>query len=213
MGLMKTLSQSSKELKDILDRLTALESGETFVTKETFDSLNASVNSLDTKLNNLSIESKSKITKTTDRGCKYEFFKTFIKEAVDTVENGNATYVTGTRKRFGDWVVDVNINNSGDNKYLEIYSEIDMGENDEIFLSVFASSTSQNTVLETDNPFKEYDNGLPLYLKGNTLNGASALTFMPDAISARTVLGKIKLPTDNARTYYNIELTYMKVTY
>ena len=30
MGLMKTLSQSSKELKDILDRLTALESGETF---------------------------------------------------------------------------------------------------------------------------------------------------------------------------------------
>ena len=27
MGLMKTLSQSSKELKDILDRLTALESG------------------------------------------------------------------------------------------------------------------------------------------------------------------------------------------
>ena len=28
MGLMKTLSQSSKELKDILDRLTALESGE-----------------------------------------------------------------------------------------------------------------------------------------------------------------------------------------
>ena len=28
MGLMKVLSQSSKELKDILDRLTALESGE-----------------------------------------------------------------------------------------------------------------------------------------------------------------------------------------
>ena len=39
MGLMKTLSQSSKELKDILDRLTALESGETFVTKEMFNSL------------------------------------------------------------------------------------------------------------------------------------------------------------------------------
>lgn len=34
MGLMKTLSQSSKELKDILDRLTALESGDTFVTKD-----------------------------------------------------------------------------------------------------------------------------------------------------------------------------------
>ena len=30
MGLMKVLSQSSKELKDILDRLTALESGDTF---------------------------------------------------------------------------------------------------------------------------------------------------------------------------------------
>ena len=40
MGLMKTLSQSSKELKDILDRLKVLESGETFVTKEMFDSLN-----------------------------------------------------------------------------------------------------------------------------------------------------------------------------
>ena len=39
MGLMKTLSQSSKELKDILDRLTALESGETFVTKEMFESI------------------------------------------------------------------------------------------------------------------------------------------------------------------------------
>lgn len=46
MGLMKTLSQSSKELKDILDRLTALESGETFVTKNTFDSLNAKVDNL-----------------------------------------------------------------------------------------------------------------------------------------------------------------------
>ena len=40
MGLMKTLSQSSKELKDILDRLTALESGKTFVTKPMFDFLN-----------------------------------------------------------------------------------------------------------------------------------------------------------------------------
>ena len=46
MGLMKTLSLSSKELKDILDRLTALESGETFVTKETFESLNAKVDNL-----------------------------------------------------------------------------------------------------------------------------------------------------------------------
>ena len=43
MGLMKTLSQSSKELKDILDRLAALESGETFVTKERFDLLNQKV--------------------------------------------------------------------------------------------------------------------------------------------------------------------------
>ena len=34
MGLMKVLSQSSKELRDILDRLTALESGDTFVTKD-----------------------------------------------------------------------------------------------------------------------------------------------------------------------------------
>ena len=45
MGLMKTLSQSSKELKDILDRLTALESGETFVTKEMFESLKNADNS------------------------------------------------------------------------------------------------------------------------------------------------------------------------
>ena len=40
MGFMKTLSQSSKELKDILDRLKALESGKTFVTKPMFDFLN-----------------------------------------------------------------------------------------------------------------------------------------------------------------------------
>ena len=39
MGLIKTMSQSSAELKSILDRLTALESGETFVTKEMFESL------------------------------------------------------------------------------------------------------------------------------------------------------------------------------
>lgn len=34
MGLMKTLYQSSEELKNILDRLNALESGDTFVTKD-----------------------------------------------------------------------------------------------------------------------------------------------------------------------------------
>ena len=45
MGLMKTLSQSSKELKDILDRLTALESGETFVTTQMFESLKNADNS------------------------------------------------------------------------------------------------------------------------------------------------------------------------
>ena len=43
MGLMKTLALSSKELKSILDRLTALESGDTFVTKQMFDSLSQSV--------------------------------------------------------------------------------------------------------------------------------------------------------------------------
>lgn len=58
MGLMKTLSQSSKELKDILDRLAALESGETFVTKETFNSLNQTVESIDAGMNNIfSVES------------------------------------------------------------------------------------------------------------------------------------------------------------
>ena len=45
MGLIKTMSQSSAELKSILDRLTALESGETFVTKDTFDSLKNADNS------------------------------------------------------------------------------------------------------------------------------------------------------------------------
>ena len=45
MGLMKTLYQSSEELKNILDRLTALESGETFVTKEMFESLKNADNS------------------------------------------------------------------------------------------------------------------------------------------------------------------------
>ena len=45
MGLIKTMSQSSAELKDILDRLTALESGETFVTKEMFESLKNADNS------------------------------------------------------------------------------------------------------------------------------------------------------------------------
>ena len=53
MGLMKTLSQSSKELKAILDRLTALESGDTFVTKEMFDSLNQTVTTINTDVTNI----------------------------------------------------------------------------------------------------------------------------------------------------------------
>ena len=53
MGLMKTLSLSSKELKDILDRLTALESGETFVTKEMFESLNQTVTTINTDVTNI----------------------------------------------------------------------------------------------------------------------------------------------------------------
>ena len=56
MGLIKTMSQSSAELKNILDRLTALESGETFVTKETFDSLNQKVTSINSNLGNLSTD-------------------------------------------------------------------------------------------------------------------------------------------------------------
>lgn len=50
MGLMKTLSQSSKELKDILDRLTALESGKTFVPKARFDLLEERVDDIEAKL-------------------------------------------------------------------------------------------------------------------------------------------------------------------
>lgn len=53
MGLMKTLSQSSKELKDILDRLTALESGETFVTTQMFNSLNQTVTTINTDVTNI----------------------------------------------------------------------------------------------------------------------------------------------------------------
>ena len=53
MGLIKTMSQSSAELKDILDRLTALESGETFVTKETFNSLNQTVTTINTDVTNI----------------------------------------------------------------------------------------------------------------------------------------------------------------
>lgn len=53
MGFMKTLCQSSKELKDILDRLTALESGETFVTKEAFNSLNQTVTTINTDVTNI----------------------------------------------------------------------------------------------------------------------------------------------------------------
>ena len=53
MGLMKTLSLSSKELKDILDRLAALESGETFVTKQMFDSLNQKVTTINTDVTNI----------------------------------------------------------------------------------------------------------------------------------------------------------------
>ena len=50
MGLMKTLCQSSKELKDILDRLKALESGKTFVTKARFDLLEERVNDIDANM-------------------------------------------------------------------------------------------------------------------------------------------------------------------
>ena len=53
MGLMKTLSLSSKELKDILDRLKALESGETFATKEMFESLNQTVTTINTDVTNI----------------------------------------------------------------------------------------------------------------------------------------------------------------
>lgn len=53
MGLIKTLSQSSKELKSILDRLTALESGETFITKQMFDSLNQTVTNINEDVTNI----------------------------------------------------------------------------------------------------------------------------------------------------------------
>ena len=53
MGFMKTLALSSKELKSILDRLTALESGETFATKEMFESLNQTVTTINTDVTNI----------------------------------------------------------------------------------------------------------------------------------------------------------------
>lgn len=53
MGLMKTLYQSSEELKNILDRLTALESGETFVTTQMFESLNQTVTTINTDVTNI----------------------------------------------------------------------------------------------------------------------------------------------------------------
>ena len=53
MGLIKTMSQSSAELKSILDRLTALESGETFATKEEFNSLNQKVTTIDAGMNDI----------------------------------------------------------------------------------------------------------------------------------------------------------------
>lgn len=53
MGLMKTLSLSSNELKSILDRLTALESGETFVTTQMFESLNQTVTTINTDVTNI----------------------------------------------------------------------------------------------------------------------------------------------------------------
>lgn len=57
MGLIKTMSESSAELKSILDRLTALESGETFATKEMFDSLKNANNSDNIMLSNYPIGS------------------------------------------------------------------------------------------------------------------------------------------------------------
>ena len=53
MGLIKTMSQSSAELKNILDRLTALESGETFVTTQMFESLNQMVTTINTDVTNI----------------------------------------------------------------------------------------------------------------------------------------------------------------
>ena len=53
MGLIKTMSQSSAELKNILDRLTALESGETFVTTQMFESLNQTVTTINTDVTNI----------------------------------------------------------------------------------------------------------------------------------------------------------------
>ena len=53
MGLIKTMSQSSAELKNILDRLTALESGETFVTTQMFESLNQTVTTISTDVTNI----------------------------------------------------------------------------------------------------------------------------------------------------------------
>ena len=207
MGLIKTMSQSSAELKDILDRLTALESGETFVTTQMFNSLNQTVT-------NLSTDVETEIAKIEpNSNWELEFFKTCIRYGVNTQLNADASYVSGSRVRFGDWAVDVRINNSGTDKYLEIYTEIDMGENDEIFLSVFSNSTSQNTEFSPlDNPFKEYS-GSPIYLKGNTLNGATALAFVAESPTVGTVLGKIKLPNEVGTTYYTIMFDYIKVTF
>ena len=63
MGLIKTMSQSSAELKDILDRLTALESGETFATKEMFESLKEGMNDIFSCRVNIANESNIAIDK------------------------------------------------------------------------------------------------------------------------------------------------------
>lgn len=53
MGLMKTMAQSSAELKAILDRLEKLESGESFVTNEQFTAMSETVNNMNTTIQNI----------------------------------------------------------------------------------------------------------------------------------------------------------------
>lgn len=132
--------------------------------------------------------------------------------SVKLTYNGNAQKESGCIQ--GDSVLRYEIDNTGSAKYLKIYTEVDMGYYDEVSLRVYAwsSSIKDYTTSYLDNPFKETSGNLQ-YLKGDIVNGSSAVMFTAENIPSNSLLGKIKLPNKTGYIDYHFDLNYTKITF
>lgn len=149
-----------------------------------------------------------------DSPIKYDYFKQFCSFGVRLLYDSDANKIIEENVLQRDSIIRLELDNSTTTKYLNIYTGVDMGYYDEIFLRVFASSDDikDYTISSTDNPFKE-STGNTEYLQGDTINGASSIMFTTENIPKNTLLGRIKLPNKTGSIHYNFDLDYTKVTF